>query len=98
MLQSSCYDAIPPVSNPPFGTRNKGIDFLFVETAMNNANVVYSLHKSTTRDFFVRKAAELNWGIEVVAELRYDLPKMHKFHKQKSKDIEVDLLRFTHIR
>jgi len=36
--------------NPPFGTRKAGIDTIFVKKAMDNANVVYSLHKTTTRD------------------------------------------------
>jgi len=31
---------------------------------------------------------------EVVAELRYDLPPTYKFHKEKSKDIQVDIWRF----
>ena len=41
------------VMNPPFGTRNAGIDTLFVETAMQNANVVYSLHKTSTREVII---------------------------------------------
>lgn len=90
---SAGFDCI--VMNPPFGTRNKGIDMVFVEKAMELAGTVYSLHKTSTRDFFLRKSAERGWGIDVVAELRYDIPKTHVFHKQKSKDIEVDLLRFS---
>ena len=90
------FDTI--VTNPPFGTRNRGIDTLFIEKAMACANVVYSLHKRSTRDHFVRRAAEHDWHLEMVAELRYDLPKTHVFHKQKSKDIEVDLYRFSHQR
>ena len=92
---SSSLDVV--VSNPPFGTRNRGIDSAFVDQAMKNAAVVYSLHKSSTREHFVRRAADAGWKMQVVAELRYDLPKVHKFHKQKSKDIEVDLYRFTHV-
>ncbi len=38
------------VMNPPFGTRNVGIDSEFVKKGMDNANVVYSLHKTSTRD------------------------------------------------
>lgn len=41
-------------------------------------------------------AASQGYQMEVIAELRYELPKVHKFHKQKSKDIEVDLYRFSH--
>ena len=35
------------------------------------------------------------WGLnaEVVAEMKFDIPKMYKFHKQKCVDVEVDLIR-----
>jgi predicted RNA methylase len=41
-----------------------------------------------------KKAKE--WGVkmEVVAQLRWDIPHMYKFHKQQSLDIEVDFIRF----
>lgn len=31
---------------------------------------------------------------EVVAELKFDIPKAYKFHKKESMDVMVDLLRF----
>ena len=37
-----------------------------------------------------------DWGYpesEVVAEMRFDIPKSYNFHKAKSKDVEVDLIR-----
>jgi predicted RNA methylase len=115
--------------NPPFGTRNVGIDTVFVSKGMDYSNVVYSLHKTSTRevnisrcfcahscfsfDFllflflllsfpssssqhFFRFAESHDYHIEVIAELKYDIPKTHKFHKEKSKDIFVDLYRFSH--
>jgi predicted RNA methylase len=85
------------VMNPPFGTRIAGIDTVFVEKGMENASVVYSLHKSSTRDHFVRLADAKGYKIEVLAELRYELPKQFKYHKEKSKDIAVDLLRFSSV-
>jgi hypothetical protein len=42
------FDTI--LMNPPFGTRNTGIDSQFLIKAMSNAKVVYSLHKTSTRD------------------------------------------------
>ena len=42
-----------------------------------------------------KKAAEWNVTMEVMAELRFDLPATYHFHKHKSVDIEVDLIRFT---
>ena len=45
---------------------------------------------------FVKVADAHDYNIEVLAELKFDVPKMYKHHKQKSKDIFVDLYRFTH--
>jgi len=85
------------VMNPPFGTKhNKGLDMVFLKTGIAMArNAVYSLHKTTTRDFVLRKAKE--WGVtpQVLAELRYDLPATYKHHKKSSVDIQVDFIRFA---
>ena len=84
------------VMNPPFGTRNKGIDVLFLQQALSlRPRAIYSLHKSSTRQFLLGKATR-DWGLgaQVLAEMRFDVPAMYKFHKQKSKDIAVDFLRF----
>ncbi len=32
--------------------------------------------------------------MEVLAQLRWDIPQMYKFHKQRSVDIAVDFIRF----
>lgn len=42
------FDTI--VMNPPFGTRNTGVDTAFVLKGMEYASTVYSLHKTSTRD------------------------------------------------
>ena len=36
-----------------------------------------------------------SWGldVEVVAQMKFDIPNMYKFHKQKSVDVDVDLIR-----
>ncbi|KAK9761177.1 hypothetical protein K7432_014103 [Basidiobolus ranarum] len=82
--------------NPPFGTKNNaGIDMVFLKRGIELANkAVYSLHKTSTREHIMKKAKE--WGVtcEVIAELKFDVPAMYKFHKKKSVDIEVDFLRF----
>jgi len=44
----------------------------------------------------MKKAAEWGMDCEVIAELRYDLQASYKFHKKKSVDIEVDLIRLQH--
>ncbi|CAL8321709.1 unnamed protein product [Merluccius merluccius] len=68
----------------------------FLKTALTLAKeAVYTLHKSSTRAHIQKKAKD--WGVkmELVAELRYDLPASYKFHKKKSVDIHVDFLRFS---
>ena len=118
--------------NPPFGTRNTGIDTAFVLKGMEYASTVYSLHKTSTRDVsrcstllayiyyiyilttrvsykllfilsyllllqhFIRLAEEHDYTLEVLAELKYDIPKTFKHQKLKTKDVFVDLYRFTH--
>ncbi len=85
------------IMNPPFGTKhNKGIDMIFLKLALYMAQgAVYSLHKTSTRGHIEKKAAEWGFKMEVVAELKFDLPATYKFHKQKSVDIEVDFIRFS---
>lgn len=84
--------------NPPFGTKqNNGIDIKFLRVGLNLAkNSLYSLHKTTTRDYIKKKAAEWNVKANVVAELKYNLPQTYKFHKKNSVDIAVDLWRFQY--
>ncbi|KAI8320926.1 methyltransferase-like protein-like protein 5 [Martensiomyces pterosporus] len=86
------------ILNPPFGTKpgNRGIDTVFLQAACSMARTaVYSLHKSSTREFLVKKAASWGFNCEVLAELKFDVPMMYKFHKKKSVDIEVDLIRLS---
>ncbi|KAJ2325644.1 hypothetical protein GGI00_004980 [Coemansia sp. RSA 2681] len=86
------------ILNPPFGTKpgNKGIDALFLQAACAMAETaVYSLHKSSTRDYLVKRAPAWGFDCQVLAELKFDVPMMYKFHKKKSVDIDVDLLRLS---
>ncbi|KAM4897605.1 rRNA N(6)-adenosine-methyltransferase METTL5 isoform 2-T2 [Sylvia borin] len=81
---SDTFDTV--IMNPPFGTKhNKGIDMIFLKTALQMAKTaVYSLHKTSTRQHIQKKAAEWEVKMEVLAELRFDLPASYKFHKKKS--------------
>src|SRR5690606_24141684 len=59
------------VMNPPFGTKKKGLDMKFLRTAVEMANVVYSLHKTSTREFVVNTTEKWGYKVDVIAELRY---------------------------
>lgn len=90
-----CCDTV--VTNPPFGTKGKkGIDVEFLRAAFHmSTNAVYSLHKTSTRDYIGKWAAR-NGAVsaEPIVELRYDLPNTYKFHRQGSVDVWVDVWRF----
>lgn len=88
------FDCI--LTNPPFGTQkhSNGVDMAFLRAALCLATptgAVYSLHKTSTRKFIAKTAAE--WGVQsakVVAELQFSIPKMYKHHKKASLDVAVD--------
>ena len=45
------------IMNPPFGTKNKGIDMIFLRAAIRLCRTsVYSLHKTSTRTHILKKA------------------------------------------
>jgi hypothetical protein len=54
---------------------------------------VYSLHKSSTREYIERKVR--SWGAEpaVLAEMRFAIPNMYAFHQNSNVDVAVDLWR-----
>ena len=86
------------IMNPPFGTKTSGADRVFLEAAFRmlragGGGVIYSLHKSSTRQFIERISRELGGpgcACRVVAEMRYELPKTYRFHRKDSVDIKVD--------
>ena len=85
--------------NPPFGTKpgNKGIDMIFLEAALRRVTsegAVYSMHKTSTRDYILKKAESWGVNVQVLAVMNFEIRKMYKFHKKKSVDVSVDLLRF----
>mmetsp|Transcript_6531 Transcript_6531/g.19852 ORF Transcript_6531/g.19852 Transcript_6531/m.19852 type:complete len:178 (+) Transcript_6531:140-673(+) len=94
-LRDNSFDTC--VMNPPFGTRRKGIDVDFLRAALRlSTTAVYSLHKSSTRDYLLSRAVSLGaaGGARLVAQLRFDVPKLYDFHTRPEVDIDVDLLRF----
>ena len=84
------------IMNPPFGTKTQShIDIYFLEFASKVAETsIYTLHKSSTREFVLKKGKEFGFNGQVMAQLEYDIPQMYKFHKKKSVDVQVDFIRF----
>ncbi|XP_065834394.1 rRNA N6-adenosine-methyltransferase METTL5-like [Oscarella lobularis] len=91
------FDTI--VMNPPYGTKkNEGRDVEFLQTALRLCRgYVYSIHKSSTRDYLEKKAKD--WGVPMTVDKTFknfslELPKTMRFHKKDAAYVKVDLLRF----
>ena len=83
------------VMNPPFGARDQnGIDTTFVLKALENAQTVYSMHKTSTRQFWIREGIKLGVHVKPLTELTFNIERSYKFHKSNSVNIKVDLWQF----
>ena len=72
------------------------VSYIFLLSSKNSSLLQKSsFHKKSTRKFLLKLIRD-DWGFpesEVVAEMKFDIPQSYGFHKSKSKDIEVDLIR-----
>lgn len=87
------YDTV--VMNPPYGTREVHADVRFLESAFKLAPTVYSIHKSSTRDYLTKFIARQGWKVDRVRSMQMQLPHMFSFHQKKWKSIDVDLYRIV---
>ncbi len=83
------------IMNPPYGTRTAHADTRFLEKAFQLAPVVYSIHKSSTRDFLIQLVTRLGWQVGQIRSMRMDIPHLFEFHEKKRATVEVDLYRIV---
>lgn len=86
------------IQNPPFGVHKKGADTMFLETALNNANVVYSLHKYTIENdlFLSNFINSIGCRIADSILLTVNIPHMFDFHKEFKRKVNVILYKIIH--
>lgn len=85
------------VQNPPFGTKKKHADLLFLEKALEIAPVVYSFHKSETKDYLGQFLAKKGAKITHVWDFRFPLKAAFPFHRRQIHRIDVSCLRFERL-
>jgi len=87
------------IMNPPFGTRRKGIDIVFLKLAFRLGNVVYSFHKSNqpTRDLIRQIASENGFNVDHLKEMTFPIPKMFESHQREMFPVAVDLYRLIRL-
>ena len=87
------YEVNTVLENPPFGTKEKHVDKLFLEKAFSVGKVVWSMHKLTTRVFV--EAMVRDYGFKITDRYEYNFPikAVFKFHEKPVKTVEVGLWR-----
>jgi predicted RNA methylase len=81
------------IMNPPYGTRTSHADTRFLEKAFQLAPIVYSIHKSSTRDFLLQFITKLGAQVDQVRSMKMAIPHLFEFHEKKRGVVEVDLYR-----
>ena len=83
------------IENPPFGTKEKHIDKVFLEKAFSIAPLIYSMHKYVTKNFI--EAIVKDYNFEITSYFRYDFPikAQFSFHKKPVKNIDVAVWRMV---
>ena len=81
------------IMNPPFGTKRKFLDFVFLKKGMSTNGWILTLHKNNYESDkkLSMLCKENNYVIESKVPLVYKLPNTHKKHKLVFYPVEVTL-------
>ena len=83
------------VMNPPYGTRQEHADTKFLEQSFRVADIVYSIHKSSTRTYLREFSARHGRHVDEIRSAEMILPHLFDFHHKKWKSINIDLYRIV---
>ena len=79
--------------NPPFGTKKRHVDKIFLRKAVETGGVVYSIHKSATRSHIMRYLQRCGCEVKAIHEYTLDVPHMFEHHRKPKHPVEVDCYR-----
>jgi predicted RNA methylase len=82
------------ITNPPFGTKTKHADKLFLEVATKIAPITYSMHKTSTKSFLTSFASSNNIQIIWQEDIKYPLKPTMGIHRKRLERIDVTLICF----
>ena len=82
------------LQNPPFGTKVRHTDVVFLEKAMKMASIVYSFHKSESKAFLQRFSLKNNAEITHIWDFKFPLKATFSFHRRQIHRIDVSCFRF----
>ena|SRR3989344_6811462 len=82
------------IQNPPFGTKIKHQDAVFLEKAIETAPIVYSFHKSESKRFLERLSSQKKAKMTHEWHFRLPLKATFSFHRRQIHRIDVTCFRF----
>ena len=82
------------IQNPPFGTKVKHSDIVFLKKAMEISPIVYSFHKSENKIFLEQFCVKNDAKITHAWDFRFPLKARFIFHRRRIKRINVSCFRF----
>ena len=85
------------LQNPPFGTKTKHMDKLFLEKAFTVGKTVWSMHKTVTKSFVEAISKDFNFQITDVFNYDFPIKAAFKFHQKPVKKVDVSLWRMEKI-
>ena len=87
---------ITTIMNPPFGVQKRTADRIFLEKAFSFSDVIYSVHLASNKvdKFILSFIKKFNWTIDYKVPFRIILEKTFQFHKEKRKEVDVNIYRF----
>ncbi|CAB3287541.1 Ribosomal L11 methyltransferase [Methanocaldococcus lauensis] len=81
------------IQNPPFGAQKKYADRIFLDKALEIADVIYSIHNYSTKDFVMNYVKDKGGEITHIYEAYFRIPAIYEFHKKKVVNIPVVVFR-----
>lgn len=92
---SEKVDAV--IQNPPFGTKQRHADRDFLIKAFSIADIIYSFHKATSKNFMEKISADNGFRISHYWEYDFPLKATQLFHKKRIHRIKVGCWRLEKI-
>lgn len=83
--------------NPPFGTKRRGLDLLFLRQALEYSETTISLHKSNTktRELISNLGKQFGKKLDILATIDLPLAPSYRFHRKKQHFVCVDVMRLS---
>jgi putative methylase len=83
------------IENPPFGTRTKNIDTLFLEKAVMSAPVIYTMHKYSTKDYIDKAIKKAGFTVTHFWRIDFPLKNTLEHHNKRIQYIDVGCWRIN---